>query len=386
MKKSLFRITVSCSVIFLFFFHGNGFAQIEDRYFDSKEVDEEKVVLPVFYSHPGSWKTLSELDKRLEAIDFNKMDVVYVYHEKGIFNYREAMEFAAENKLEWLKFHQVRAPLDRGTLFRNKALHAEFERIFDKADGVVFFGGYDIPAYVYGEKTSLLSDIVYPYRHFIEIAAVFYLLGGTQDKEYECFLESHPGFPVLGICLGFQTMNVGAGGSMIQDIWADVYGKMFLEDVLEIPEENLHRNPYAALHPEGDYSPFTIHPIKLEADGKFCREMGFNKKDRPLVLSAHHQALGKIGGGFRIIASSSDGKIIEAIEHKRFPGVLGIQFHPDVPFLWDPGARIQIFPGGSKESLVSLLRTRSPSHAFNRKIWSWFDGRLKAYNNGRGTK
>ncbi|MBN1222782.1 MAG: gamma-glutamyl-gamma-aminobutyrate hydrolase family protein [Candidatus Aminicenantes bacterium] len=380
MKNRFLQIAAVCFLGVLIFGPGSVSAQVDDRFFDSTEIDQEKIILPIFYSHPGSWQALLGLDNILDVIDFKRMTVVYIYHEKEIFDCRKAMQYVTDKKIEWLKFHEIRTPLDRKSLFQNKALHDEFDKIFKRSDGVIFFGGYDIPAYVYEEKTSLLSDIIYPYRHFIEISAVFYLLGGSQDKDFNGFLESKPGFPILGICLGCQTLNVGTGGSMIQDIWADVYRKMFFEDVMEIPRENLHRNPLAALHPEDRYPLYTLHPIKLQADGKFCKEMGFGREDRPLVLSGHHQALGKMGKGLRVIASSLDGKIVEAIEHEKYPNVLGIQFHPDAAFLWDPEAQIQFFPGEKRGSLVSRLKAKAPSYEFNRKIWSWFDEKLKSFH------
>jgi putative glutamine amidotransferase len=95
---------------------------------------------------------------------------------------------------------------------------------------VIFFGGPDVPPSVYGEKTSLHTKITDPYRHYLEVTAVFQLLGGSQDEKYAPLLAERPDFAVLGICLGFQTMNIGTGGTLIQDIRQDLYGKTTFED------------------------------------------------------------------------------------------------------------------------------------------------------------
>lgn len=55
---------------------------------------------------------------------------------------------------------------------------------------------------------------------------------------------------MLGICLGSQTLNVGTGGTLFKDVWSEIYGKKYLEGVIQIGRENLHKNPFARLYPE----------------------------------------------------------------------------------------------------------------------------------------
>ena len=47
------------------------------------------------------------------------------------------------------------------------------------------------------------------------------------------------------------------------------------------------------------------------------------------------QMVDKLGEGIKIAATSLDGKVVEAIEHRKYPSVLGVQFHPEFPILWD---------------------------------------------------
>ena len=274
------------------------------------------------------------------------------------------------------------------SLFQKNSLDAEFNEIFKKSDGIIFFGGADIPPYIYHEKTNLLTQIHTPYRHFLELSFIFHLLGGFQNKDFKAFLEFNPQFPVLGICLGCQSLNVATGGTLIQDIPSEIYGKMYLEDVISSPPESWHTNPFIRLYPEKAVSqnlfPYIMHPIKLRKKAKFVSSLGFQAEDSPYVLSAHHQMVDKLGKGMKIAATSLDGKVVEAIEHQAYPNVLGTQFHPEFPILWDQAKKFKMRPEDKQEkSLLSILKNNPPSFAFHKKIWSWFCEKLVAYHKKR---
>jgi putative glutamine amidotransferase len=149
---------------------------------------------------------------------------------------------------------------------------------------------------------------------------------------------------------------------MIQDIWMEGYGKKYLEDVAAMPIELLHKNPYAQLYPEEKLTVWLMHPIKLINEGKFCSTFGLSSGDNPLVSSAHHQMLGKLGKGMKVIVTSLDGKVVEAIEHERFPNVLGVQFHPELTWLWDKMTKFRFLPEYTKEkSLATILEQNPPA-------------------------
>ncbi len=65
---------------------------------------------------------------------------------------------------------------------------------------------------------SLLTRLTDPYRHYFEASFLFHLLGGSQNIDYTPFLEVNKEYTVYAICLGIQTMNIAAGGTMTQDI------------------------------------------------------------------------------------------------------------------------------------------------------------------------
>jgi putative glutamine amidotransferase len=162
------------------------------------------------------------------------------------------------------------------------------------------------------------------------------------------------------------------------------YGKKYLEDVIDLGRENWHANPLARLYPEEKLLPYNMHPIKLIEKGKFCSEIGFNKEDSPYILSAHHQMADKLGKRIKIAATSLDGKVVEAIEHEKYPNVLGVQFHPEFPILYDYDKKFRLTPKDKEEkSLRSILESNPPSLAFHKKIWAWFSQRLKEYHESK---
>ncbi len=104
--------------------------------------------------------------------------------------------------------------------------------------------------------------------------------------------------PVLGICKGMQIINVGLGGSLIQDL----------------PTSHLHR------YENGD----KYHASVTRAGSLLHRLYG----DSPLVNSAHHQGIHRIGRGLSAIQWCPEDGCIEAICHNSLP-ILGVQWHPE---------------------------------------------------------
>ncbi len=372
------------SILFIFFFLGGMlFSQSSDKYFDKAELSSKEARLAILYPSIGSIKSLVELRKQ-GLFPQENLIVIGVYHAKEKTDYEKSKEFVKENNMEWFKFHQVSGELNKDNLFQKNPCTDDFKNIFQKSDGIIFFGGADIPPSIFKSKTNLLTRISTPYRHFIELSLIFHLLGGFQKENFEPFLESSPQFPILGICLGAQSLNVGTGGTLTQDIWSVKYGKKYFEDVIDLGRENWHANPLARLYPEEELLPYNMHPIKLVEKGKFCSEIGFNKEDTPHILSAHHQMANKLGKGIKIAATSLDGKVVEAIEHEKYPNVFGVQFHPEFPILYDHEEKFRFTPQDKQEkSLLSILESNPPSLTFNKKIWTWFSQKLKEYHESK---
>ena len=381
--KFLLILLVTCSFCF-----DSLWCQTDQRFFDNASLKSENVRLTILNPTKGNLQTLLELRKQ-DLLSIRDLTVIGLYHEKQTEDrevagsYEDAARFAEENGYDWIAFHRLTGDLHPEKLFQKNALSEELERIFSHSDGIILFGGDDIPPAVYGEKTSLLANIGTPYRSYLETSIVFHLLGGWQDKDFQPYCESHKEFPILGLCLGSQSLNVGTGGTLYQDIPSEIYGKTHVEDIIAMSPENWHANPFADLFPE-DFRSANLHRIKLLEQGGFIRNWGFEKENTPLVYSSHHQAAEKLGKGIEIIATSLDGKVVEAIAHTEYPNVLGVQFHPEARSLWDATKKSRLTPEETEKSnLISILENNPPSLAFHKKLWAWFSQKVKTSHKHR---
>ncbi len=102
--------------------------------------------------------------------------------------------------------------------------------------------------------------------------------------------------PVLGICGGFQMMNVFRGGTLIEDL-----------DGSGFPSIN---------HREGDHSIQFLDPVP-----------GL-PSNVPPVNSFHHQGIDTIGRKLVPFARSHD-NVIEGIWDPELPFFVGVQWHPE---------------------------------------------------------
>ena len=162
----------------------------------------------------------------------------------------------------------------------------EAREFLDRVEGLVLTGGADIDPTHYGQAARH-PDMIAPRER---TTSDFAFAREAKDR----------GMPVLGICLGAQTLNVAFGGSLLQHIPDDVPGAVAHEDGAE-------------------------HTIKIEPGTILARALGV---ESATVNSYHHQGIGEVAPGFRISARSSDG-IIEAIERTDHPFFMGVHWHPE---------------------------------------------------------
>ena len=137
--------------------------------------------------------------------------------------------------------------------------------------------------------------------------------------------------PILGICLGNQTINVALGGTINNDISAN-----------EI-EHNQKEKMYTPTHWIGLNTSSMIYHI-------------FNK-NMIKVNTSHVQAIDILGKHLKATSYSTDG-IIESIESKRHSFVLGVQFHPEY-LAKDKNSFYMIFEGlvrASKDYIIERKR------------------------------
>ena len=233
-------------------------------------------------------------------------------------------------------------------------------------------GGPDLPPSIYGESMSTLTSMTDPYRHYFETSFLFHLLGSSRNTNQVPLLESNPDFVVYAICLGMQTMNVAAGGTMIQDIPDEIYHLNNVEDILTADNNSQHRNYNNNLYVDSTLFPGNFHEIKI-LDSKPI--VGNSNNNNPLVYSNHHQAIEKLGMNLKVIATSTDGQIIEAIIHKKYPNVLGIQFHPEGTYLYNENLKYRKSPVDSLTSGKQIL-IENNSFDFHLNYWNTFSEKM----------
>ena len=139
----------------------------------------------------------------------------------------------------------------------------------DLLDGLIMPGGADIPPSEWGEEPHPTTQILEENRYLFEKELITTWIKKTNK-------------PLLGICLGSQWINVVHGGSLIQDIPSE-FGVN-------------HRG--------------VTHQVTLESSSRLCEIFGETKL---LVNSFHHQAVGRLGEGLKLVAKSPNG-IVEATE------------------------------------------------------------------------
>ena len=152
--------------------------------------------------------------------------------------------------------------------------------------GWVLTGGDDIAPEIYGQEPHPKLREVNPPRDRMDLL----IARGVFAQ----------GLPCLGICLGNQMLNVASGGSLLQDIGTFV--------------------PGAAEHSGG-----TRHRVRAEPGTRLAALLGAGEVE---VNSYHHQAVQRLGRGFRVTARSTDG-VVEGIERPGEPFVVGVQWHPE---------------------------------------------------------
>ena len=118
------------------------------------------------------------------------------------------------------------------------------------------------------------------------------------------------GVPLLGVCRGFQEINVALGGSLYQQ-------------VQNVPGCLDHREPKGAPFDQ-QYGP--SHPIRLEPDSVLARWAG---AETVVVNSLHGQGVNRLAPGLRALAHAPDGQIeaFEVLGARTF--AYAVQFHPE---------------------------------------------------------
>ena len=157
--------------------------------------------------------------------------------------------------------------------------------------------------------TGNLSNV---YPEFYNKDKVVEPLDLNRDKTVLPLIEHifYKKIPLLGICRGFQEVNVALGGSLHADIH-DVPGRMD------------HRAPKSE---DPDIQFGKQHEVYLTEDGKLQKLAGSETIE---VNSLHTQGIDKLADSLEIEGIAKD-ETVEAISLKDYKGYFyGVQWHPE---------------------------------------------------------
>ena len=164
--------------------------------------------------------------------------------------------------------------------------------MLDRLDGVLFSGGADIGLeHFNGEPHPTVE--VNPVRDELELP----LLRAAVDADK----------PTLGICRGFQVMNVALGGSLYTHI------------IDQLPNALEHQ--WYSLQPRT----YLAHPVRVEEGTRLAEILGAPLLD---VNSLHHQGIKDLAPGLKPTAYAPDG-LIEGIELPDRKFAMAVQWHPE---------------------------------------------------------
>ena len=154
------------------------------------------------------------------------------------------------------------------------------------------------------------------------------------------------GVPILGICRGFQEMNVAFGGSLHPEI-RELPGRM---------NHRMFRLETGEIHPDPNVIFAERHDVTLVQGGTFARMFG---RESIRVNSLHGQGILELGERIVVEGVAEDGTI-EAIRIADAPGfALGVQWHAEYDAQSNPVNRalFEAF-GGALRARVRHARRR----------------------------
>lgn len=176
---------------------------------------------------------------------------------------------------------------------------ADQRRLLDNLDGLLLTGsGPDLPPRLYGERQRYPFKLVSDRRSACELSLAKLALTRR--------------LPTLGICGGMQAINVALGGSLYQDIPAQ----------LDSPLAHRQTPPATELS----------HTVTITKGSLLHR---ITKQTEMRVNSSHHQSVKRVARDLVASAVAPD-EVVEALEATaphRHPFFLALQWHPE--FLYE---------------------------------------------------
>jgi len=164
---------------------------------------------------------------------------------------------------------------------------------FLRLDGLLLTGGGDVAPRHYGEARRVGLTSVDPPRDRVEL--------------WLAWRSVRDNLPLLAICRGIQVLNVALGGTLYQDIPAEIAGAL--------------RHSFRFEHPRN----YLGHKVQVEPDARLGEIMG------PGVVSVnsfHHQSIKDVAPELVVTALAPD-EVIEGVEIPGLSFAVGVQWHPE---------------------------------------------------------
>lgn len=196
-------------------------------------------------------------------------------------------------------------------------------RRVEDLDGLVIGGGADVAPQLYGQERMeevfeaarerqtlrrklvilLLFPLIYLVRRLLSGHTTAKEDSDRDDLELGLIRKGlDEGLPLLGICRGAQLINVALGGTLHQAL-TDFY--------TETPQIR---------------SVLPRKKVELEPGSRLLKILECN----PCKVNAlHSQAIDEPGEGLRIVAREEPTGVTQAVEHRDYPFVIGVQWHPE---------------------------------------------------------
>src|SRR5262245_33940628 len=149
--------------------------------------------------------------------------------------------------------------------------------LYERIDGLLLSGGGDIEPHQYGEEPIPELGSTDPLRDKVELWLARW--------------AAADGKPILGICRGVQMLNVALGGTLYQDIPAQLHSEL-------VHDSSFTRQDWA----------YMAHDIRLEPESKLAHLFGTTTFP---TNSLHHQSLKALAPDLRPVGWAPDG-VVEA--------------------------------------------------------------------------